>query len=128
MDKDKEIENLVDKYFNDIQIENSDFIPRDGDASDVSYILLNLPLNFLKEYLIIKNQNRELPDVAEFWRDTNFVNKLKNLDKSKFVTHALYLPDLLQYLHGDIEGGYQKHPNPKRIRMEITEIPNSIKN
>lgn len=125
MDKVREIENLVNKYLHEIEVEDADFIIYDNAVSDASSILLNLPISFLKAYLLIKDQDKQLPDIAEFWKDTSLVSRLNDIDKNKVRAH--FLSDVLDYMHGRVCGMYQEISNSGRIRMRITEIPQMIK-
>ena len=42
----------------------------------------------LREYLVLKNPNKELLDGAEFWKETGLGNKLKNFEKYLIRGHA----------------------------------------
>ncbi len=114
---------LIDKYFDQIEIEDADFVPINDAVSDAAYLLLNIPMAMLKEYLSLKGQNKELPNGAEFWRETGLGTRLKNSDKYHGQGHVSHLNDILDYLEGDVWGEYQKLNSPERIRLDITEVP-----
>lgn len=114
---------LVEKYFGQIEIEDTDYVPIDDVASDVAYVLLNIPIAMLKEYLQLKGQNKELPDGAEFWKETGLCKRLRNCGKYHGQgQEPLY--NMLDFLEGEVGAGYQKlGSSSDRIRLDITEIP-----
>ena len=63
-----DINQLVDTYLDQIEIEDTDYVTINDAVSDAAYIVLNIPTAMLKEYLQLKGQNRELPDGVEFPR------------------------------------------------------------
>ncbi len=119
-----EMNQLVEKYFDKIEIEDTAYVTVNDAVSDAAYLLLNLPTAMLKEYLKLKGQNKELPDGAEFWKATGLVKRLRNSDKYHGQGHAP-LDDILDYLDGEVQGNYQELLNTERIRLSITEITRS---
>ncbi len=117
-----DVNDLVDKYFEQIAIEVVDYVPVDDAVHDAAYITLNIPLEMLRGYSKLKGLSGELPDGAEFWEETNFVKRLRDSDKS--ILHEYQpLGDILDSLEEYVEGTYQKLINSERIRLDITEIP-----
>ena len=116
------INTLIEKYFNQIQIEDTDYVPVNGAVSDAAYLLLNIPIQMLQEYSKLKGQNTELPDGAEFWRKTELRKRLKNSDRYPSRGHEP-LEDILDFLGGEVWGEYQRLGNSERIRLSITEVP-----
>lgn len=116
-----EISALVEKYFEQIEVEDTDFIPVDDAVSDAAYILLQIPINMVREYQSLKNRTEKLPDGVEFWKETGLVNRLQNYKKRFYFEHAPLL-DILCYLKGEIWGEFYSC-NSEKIRLEITEIP-----
>ena len=115
------INTLIEKYLEQIQIEDVDYVPVDGALSDAAYLLLNIPLPMLQEYSKLKGQTTELPDGAEFWRETGLGNRLRNVDKHSRSHEPL--EDILEFLGGEIWGEYYNLGNSERIRLSITEVP-----
>jgi len=116
------MQELVDKYFEQIEVEDTAFVPIDDAVSDAAYLLLNLPMQMLKEYQILKGSRKRLPDGAEFWKETRLVTRLRNSAKYQNVGRE-GLNDILDYLGGKVWGTYQELRNSERIRLDITEIP-----
>lgn len=114
-----DIEQLVDKYIDQIKIEDTDYTPVEYSESDAACILLNIPIAMLHEYALLKGPNKELPDGAEFWKETKLVNRLK---KSEYRGHAP-LEDVLFWLGGNVLRSYQELNIRGRIRLDITEGP-----
>lgn len=115
-----EISELVEKYFEQIEVEDTDFIPINDAVSDAAYILLQLPIDMIKEYQALKNRTEKLPDSVEFWKETGLVKRLRNYKECN-VGHAP-LGDILDYLKEKVWGEFYSC-NSKRIRLDITEIP-----
>ena len=128
------IKSLMDKYFEQIEVEDADYVPFDDAKFDAAYILLNIPIAMLKGYLKLKGLKRKLPDGAKFWKETGLCNRLgcserhiKQFRSRNHLNNSLEIfPDFLSYLEGDIQGDYQKLSTPDRIRLSITEIPNKF--
>ena len=118
-----DLRQLVETYFDQIEIEDANFIPVDDAVSDAAYLLLNIPTEMLNAYSKLKDQNRELPDGAEFWKETGLQNKLRTSDKYHGQGHVSNLSDVLDYLGGKVWGEYRKLNSPERIRLGITEVP-----
>ncbi|MCK4730722.1 MAG: hypothetical protein KAT28_05380 [Candidatus Aenigmarchaeota archaeon] len=115
------IDALVDKYFEQIAIEVTAYVPVDDAVSDAAHITLNLPLAMLREYSKLKGLDEELPDGAKFWKEINIIKRLR--DSGKFIYHEYQLlRDILDFLGDDVEVTYQKYDSEK-IRLDITEIP-----
>jgi hypothetical protein len=125
------IKSLVDKYFEQIEVENADYVPFDDAKSDAASILLNVPITMLKEYLQLKRQRKKLPEGAEFWKETGLCSRLKSSKKHikqfRSVNHLHdsfeKFPDFLDGLTGEVQGDYQELGSKERIRLSITEIP-----
>ena len=117
------IDTLADKYFDQIRIEDTDFVPIDDAVSDAAYLLLNVPIKMLKEYLQLEGQNKKLPDGAEFWKETGLGKRLRNIEHS-YTGGRVSLSDILDYIEeGDVWGDYQELNFSEKIRLSITEIP-----
>ncbi len=120
------IPELVNKYFEQIEVENTDFVPVDNAVSDAAYLLLVLPIKMLKEYQKFKGSRKKLPDGAKFWKETGLARRLRDSKKYPRAVDAP-LNDILDYLGGDVWGNYQELDNPSKIRLSITEIPEFYK-
>ncbi len=116
------VQELVEKYFDQIEIEDTAYVAVNDTVSDAAYLLLNLPTEMLREYQQLNGQRKKLPDGAEFWKETGLVRKLRNFKKHQNIGHTP-LGDILDYLDRDVLGTYQELKNPERIRLTITEIP-----
>ncbi len=131
MAKNTGIKSLIDKYLEQIIIEDADYVPFDNAESDAAYILLNVPIAMLKEYLKLKKQRKKLPDGAKFWKDSGLCKRLLNPKENGndiSIGHMMLkdFPDLLQELSGKVQGDYQDINNPERIRLSITEVPSKF--
>jgi len=115
----KEIQDIVNKYFDLVEIEDTDFI--DNYGYDLAYILLNIPTAMLQEYSALTNQ-KQLPEPAEFWKQTKLGDRLKKSSQYIYPGHEP-LRDILEFLEEDVGGDYHERPTPDRIRMSITELP-----
>ena len=118
------LDNLMDKYFDEIYIESADYEPMDVDITfDVAAITLNVPVEMLKEYQELKGQDGDMLEPAEFWKDTKLAERLKDYN----ATFNLYrtLPDVLDCLIGPVSGTYHRMQDPERMMMEIYEVPNT---
>lgn len=116
------IPELVEKYFEQIEVEDTAFVPIDNAVSDAAYLLLNIPTKMLREYKKLKGSRKRLPDGAKFWKETELVIRLR--DSARFQNVGREgLNDILDYLGGKVWGTYQELNNPDRIRLDITEIP-----
>jgi len=117
------LDNLMEKYLDQIWIEYTDYEPADDAICDIAVITLNVPVVMLKEYQALKGQDEDLPDPVEFWNDTGLVERLESYDKKYYQHHPL--PDILEFLRlsEDVSGEYQKLQNPERIRIDIAEVP-----
>lgn len=118
------INELVEKYLDQIEIEEVYFTPAyDDTASDQAYLLLKIPIAMLKEYLIIKGQNKKLPNGAEFWKETGLCERLRNFNKYHGQGHQ-QLGTILDFLKGEVNVEYQELKNPPElIRLQVIEIP-----
>jgi hypothetical protein len=124
----KEITNLVDKYIERIGIEDTDFVPVDDADSDAAYLLLNIPIKMLREYVKLKNQKKKLPDALEFWKETNLISALRANPNKYYGQGRANLGDVLDYLGGDVRAEYQKLFRTGRIRLMVQEIPELYEN
>ncbi len=115
-----QIEELVNRYFGQIEVEDTDYIPVDDSPHDAAYILLRIPTAMLKDYLMFKGQNKELPDGVEFWRETGLAIKLRGSNKYHGQGHEP-LDDMLDFLEGDVHIDYQKITE-ETMRLSINEI------
>ncbi len=117
-----EIDALVDKYFDQIQIESIDYVPMDAEAPCPvgAYIELIIPVAMLREYAMLKNSSDRLPDGVEFWR-TCLQERLRNSGKDSGHFNES-LKDILDLLEGPVSAQYSTG-NKERISLTITEIP-----
>lgn len=115
------MDQLVDQYFDQIEIEDTNFVAVNDAVSDGAYLLLNLPTNMLREYQELKGQGERWPDGAEFWKVTGLGRRLRNSEKYYGQGHAP-LNDILDYLEGEVQGDYQELLTTERIRLGIIEI------
>jgi len=122
MDDAKEISDILDKYFDQIEVEDIDYVPWDDAVSDVAYLLLIVPTAMLQEYLRLKGQNKNLPDGAEFWKATNLRERLRHSNKYHGQGREP-LGDILDFLGRDVQADYQELHDHGRIRLSIYEIP-----
>lgn len=114
------IEELVDKYIDQIIIEDTDYVSVGYSDSDAACILLNIPIAMLEEYAVLKKLNKEkLPDGAEFWKETRLEERLKSF---RYRGHEP-LADVLSWLTGNVLCEYSELNDPGRIRLRITEGP-----
>jgi hypothetical protein len=118
------VNELVEQYFGQIEIEDTNYVAVDDAVSDAAYILLILPTRMLRDYQKIKGSRKKLPDPVEFWKETGLCEKLR-MHESTFNGGHANLSDVLDYLGGDVWGNYQKlsMKDNSRIRLDITEIP-----
>src|SRR3989339_2115966 len=91
---------LVDKYFDQIEIEYTDFDFPYGGFPDSAYLQLNVPTEMLLQYNRKRNKKRGLPRGAKFWKESDLVERLRNSDKYHGQGNNP-LSDILDYLHGD---------------------------
>ncbi|VVB59749.1 Uncharacterised protein [uncultured archaeon] len=117
---------LIDKYFEQIEIERSDCVPIDNAVSDASELGLIIPLAVLKEYSVLNGLNSEkLPEGVKLWKESGLVKRLRNSGKTVYREHQP-LNDVLDYLEGSVWSNYQALNDSRRIRWTITEIPKFI--
>ncbi len=114
---------LLDKYFDQIEIKDADFVPIDNAKSDVAWLYLIIPTKMLREYSTLKNKNKKLPDGAEFWKETGLGEKLRNSDKYHGQGHVCFLTDILDYLDGKVSVNYYKFDSKIMIGFDIAETP-----
>jgi hypothetical protein len=115
------MQELVDKYFDQIEVEDADFLPVNDSTSDMATLLLNLPTEMLQEYQTMMGNLETLPDGAEFWMNSGLVERLR---KSKKIPLRSHEPpnDILDFLKGEVCGDYQRLNDAKRIRLSIQEV------
>lgn len=113
---------LVDKYIDQIRIEDTDYVLIDDSIGpDAAMILLKIPIEMLKEFQRI-NYKEGLPDPIEFWEKTELVRRLRS-DEPSLVGHA-DLRDILKWLDGtNLSAEYQELNSSEKIRLMVTEIP-----
>ncbi len=116
------VEQIVNKYFPQIQVEYTEYVPIDDAKSDAATISLRVPTAMLREYLTLKGQTKELPDPVEFWTDSGLVGKLRGSDKQVEGQHET-LRAILDFLGGKVTGNYQRLNTQEAIRLSITEVP-----
>ncbi|MEK6915285.1 MAG: hypothetical protein AABW89_01945 [Nanoarchaeota archaeon] len=115
------VEQLVNNYFDEIEVESTDYVDFTDAKHDVAYILLRVPTAMLKDFLRLKEQKRELPDGTEFWKETGLVNRLRNSGKYYGQGHE-DLDDILDFLGGEVQVNYQPLDTEK-TRLHVIEIP-----
>ena len=119
---------LVDKYFEEIEIGDTDYLPEDDCEYDIAYILLRIPLDMLRDYQRLKGRKeKELPNGSEFWLETKLCEKLMDSNKYNGQGHEP-LEDILEFLEVDVNFNYQElgQHNSRRIRLSISEIPKKL--
>lgn len=117
---------LVDNYFDRIEIEDCDYVPVDDATHDAAYLLLSLPMEMLREYCRLRDIGGDLPDGAEFWRESGLLERLRNSDKYHGQGREP-LPDILDFLGGDVWGTFQGPSSREQIRLDVTEVPEFYK-
>lgn len=118
-----ELNNLVDKYFNQIEIVDTDFVTTHYESPDAAFLLLRIPVAMLNDYLKLKKQKKKLPDAKEFWIETNLSEKLSNSDKYHGQGHEP-LADILEFLEGQIYAEFGAIRNSsKMITLSLHDIP-----
>jgi hypothetical protein len=115
------VESLVDTYFGQIEVDDTDYVPLADASHDVAFIALKVPTKMLIDYLSLKGQKRELPEGPEFWRETGLVDKLRNSSKYHGQGHE-DLDDVLDFLGGEVQVGYWPF-DAEKTRLMIIEIP-----
>jgi len=113
---------LVERYWNQIEVEEIDYITYDNAKHDAAYLLLSLPLPLLREYQALKSDSKELPDATEFWKESGLLGRLKETDRVFRNGHE-QLRDILAYLQGKIRVTYETSGSSERIFLDVTEIP-----
>lgn len=116
------VEQIVGKYFPQIQVEYTEYVPMNEAKSDAATITLRVPTAMLREYLASKGQTKELPDPVDFWVDSGLVNKLRGSNKQVESQHEP-LDDILDFLGGEVTGSYQGLAVQEQIKLSITEVP-----
>ncbi len=116
------IQALVERYWNQIDVEEIDYIEFDNAKHDAAYLLLSLPLPLLREYQVLKSDLKELPDAAEFWRETGLGERLGRSERTYKRGHEP-LKDILLYLRRKIRVKYETSGSQERIFLDVTEIP-----
>lgn len=116
MKKSKQISNLIEKYFDEIKIEEIGFEPDYGAVSDAAYMIINIPKKMIEGYQKLKEKN---VSALDFWKGTNLRKKLRRLNKFEDSTSV---NDILDFLDGKILAEFRQSSG-ERIRMYITEIP-----
>ena len=124
MDSSTAINLLVDKYFDQIEVVNTDFYVTFNYGPDAAYLSLNIPTAMLKEYLTLKGQERELPDEVQFWKETRLVERLAHSNKYHGQGREP-LEDILEFLGDEVCGSYQRINSSERIRLIIVEATES---
>lgn len=115
-----DMKRLVTKYFDEIQIEDTDYVPWDDAVHDAAYLSLNLPTAVIEQYQKIQGINK-MPDAAEFWHKTELSERLANSGKYHGQGHEP-LEDILEFLDGEVQAHWQTITDT-RIRLEVYEIP-----
>jgi hypothetical protein len=117
------IQELVDRYFNQIEVAYTDYAIINDAKSDAATITLEVPFTMIKEYQRLKGSRKRLPDGAEFWRETGLLARLKNSDK---VPRRAYsnttLGDVLDYLGGKCWVNFTRMSKDK-VELSLTEVP-----
>lgn len=126
---------LVDKYFDQIQVESTEYLDGDDVGCDAAYLLLQLPIQMLRDYQELRKsgyvefpvgkldniQLEKLPEGVQFWKETGLKERLQ--ESCKYVIGSYEsLDDILIFLGGNVSVDYQNIHSSERIRMSITEI------
>lgn len=118
---------LAKKYFDQIKVDRTDFIPIDDCAvdCDAAELVLEIPRAMLREYSRIKTGTNRYPDPAEFWKETGLADLLRGSDK-KIGWHCyakVPLDDALDYLRGsELFVEYQGSHDPKTKLLSVFEV------
>jgi hypothetical protein len=125
------LEELMDRYFGQVDIEDAEFYPIEEFCDDpaeglpdAASILLSIPKKILIEYSAIKGLGGSLPDGVEFWKDTKMVDLIEKTEKYKGVAYGeCHEPilDITCWLKGEVYAEYQDMKDPEFVRLEIYE-------
>jgi len=117
------MQELVDRYFNQIEVTYTGYVPISDAKSDVATITLEIPFAMIREYQRLKDSRKRLPDGAEFWRETGLLTRLKNSDKvSRHAHFDTTLSDVLDYLGGKCWVDFARMSKDK-VKLSVTEVP-----
>lgn len=113
------VEELTNRYFNEIHIESVDFIPtRKAEDNKVAQITLRVPTNLLWAYSVMRTGKKTLPDFVALWNELGLRKKLKQHHtnpRSNRINH------ILEYLRGDVQARYQPSSSAGIGLVQITE-------
>ena len=118
------IKELVDRYIEEIYINDVDYVPWNDAPHDCAYLSLDVPRAFLDDYLVLQGQkNKKWPDGIELWNTTELRERLKGKKPRK--SHAP-LSDILEFLGGRVQVDYYVDYydySKVRVGIGITEFP-----
>ncbi len=116
------IDELMDKYWDQIDVKDVDYIAFDNAKHDAAYLLLSLPIAMVEEYKVLKDSPNELPDAMEFWRETRLGERLDH-SKREYKRGHEPLREILSFLRGKIRVKYETSGAPESIFLDVTEVP-----
>jgi len=117
------MQELVDRYFNQIKVTYTDYVPINDAKSDAATITLEIPSEMIREYQRLKGSRKRLPDGAEFWKETGLLERLKSSNKVPERAHSnTTLGDVLDYLGGKCWVDFAR-TSKDRVELSLTEIP-----
>lgn len=122
---------LADKYFEQIRVESTGYGFLDAVNRTSSYyagaqISISIPAQMLLEYLQVANLKRRLPHPAEFWRETDLTEKLRNY-KRAISYEEISLDEILNLLQVNIIGSYENLDLPEDA-CKHTDLSEILKN
>ena len=117
------MQELVDKYFNQIEVAYTDYVPVSDAKSDAAIITLEIPSAMVREYQRLKGSRKRFPDGVEFWRETGLLSRLEKSDKVPGRAHSnTTLGDVLDYLGGKCWADFARISKDK-VELSLTEVP-----
>ena len=119
-----ELNLLPQKYYEQIEIEDTDYVPVNDAPSDAAYLLLRIPSKMLDEYQKLREEVKSLPNANEFLRETGILEYLRKNLKPVYRGGHEPLADILEFLEGDFEADFEVTGVFGKIRLRVIEVIN----